>query len=552
MKVIIVSLTSQYIHSSLAPWYLFASCKEKCRNGINVSVIEGTVNEDKGVLLKRISEESADVIAFSVYIWNVATVLKLAKKLKNKNVKIILGGPEVSYSADEVLKNNSFIDFVLSGEGEESFPSLLNAIYNKGDYSGVKGVSYVCNVNTVLGEPVISAEIPISPYGDEYLRSLNGRIAYIETSRGCPFSCAFCLSGRGSGVRFFPLERAFSDIIVLANSGSKIIKFVDRTFNADRNRAYNIFSFIIENYGTNIPNGVCFHFEIAGDLLRETDFSLLKTAPKGAIQFEIGMQSFNDITLNAINRKTNVNKLKSNIIRLVALKNIHIHIDLIAGLPYEDLKSFRNSFNTAFSLNADMLQLGFLKLLHGADMREKRDMYPLVFCEEPPYEVSDTPWLTKENITMLKCCENALERFVNSGRFPRTNKLIFETDNCVPFDTLTELGMFTGTDSCPFNEYVNKIHWFFGRIIDGNLLRDALICDVASSVKNTVLPSSLLMEDARLSKFKKSLEAKETTRKKSGVMRNVFLLYGEGCGAYVDYDVSVDGKYVVRKIEYEL
>lgn len=552
MKVLIVSLTSQYIHSALAPWYLLEASKNNCNSGISVKVIEGTVNENFIDVLNRIDNEKADVISFSVYIWNVKKVLSLAKQLKNDNVKIVLGGPEVSYCADKILSENKFVDCILSGEGEESFPELLNAFYNDTDLSLVNGLSYRNNDTVFLGQPYISKNVPVCPYGDEYLKSLNGRISYIETSRGCPFSCAFCLSGRCGGVRYFPIERAKSDIITLANSGSKIIKFVDRTFNANRKRAYEIFSFIISNYGSAIPDNVCFHFEIAGDLLINEDFELLKTAPKGAVQFEIGMQSFNERTLEAVNRKTNVEKLKENILRLISLKNIHIHIDLIAGLPYEDFNSFRDSFNTAFILKADMLQLGFLKLLHGASMREDNKKYPLEYSVEPPYEVVATPWLTRNNIEMLKACENALERFVNSGRFSYTNKLIFEDQGRNPFDTLTQLGMFTGCVSCSLSEYVDKIYNFFAVGCDNNLLRDALICDVASSVKSNVLPSSLKVDDKRLSKFKKSLELNESTKKKVGVMRNAFLLYGEGCGAYVDYDTEVNGKFKINKIKFDI
>ncbi len=552
MKVTIISLNSQYIHSSLAVWYLLSGAEKYCEGGIVVSVAEGTVNEDIEVLYKRFSALKSDVIAFSVYIWNVNTVLALSKMLSKNGVKIVVGGPEVSYCPEKILEENKWIDFVLSGEGEKPFCSLLNALFKNSDFDGVEGLSYRNCKRYIIGQPYITDSIPESPYSEKYFSALNGRIAYIETSRGCPFSCAFCLSGRCGGVRYFPLERAKSDIIALANSGSKIIKFVDRTFNANEKRAYDIFSFIIENYGVSIPKDVCFHFEIAGDLLKSRDFELLKIAPKGAIQFEIGMQSFNGETLKAVNRRTNVTRLKENIKRLTELSNIHIHIDLIAGLPKEDYKSFRESFNTAFFLNADMLQLGFLKLLHGADMREKSSEYPCEFSSLPPYEVTSTPWLNETELNMLHCCENALERFVNSGRFIRTNELIFGKQKRNPFDTLTELGMFTGSSSCPLNEYVDKLFWFFGRGSDFDALRDALICDVAESVKSNVLPKSLLVNDKRLCDFRRFLESDTKTRRKKGVMRNVFLLYGENCGAYVDYDQKIDGKYQLHKIEFNL
>lgn len=552
MKVVIITLNSQYIHSSLAPWYLLSSAKKNCCSQIEVKVIEGTVNEELSSVYKRIVSENADVVAFSCYIWNISFVLELVNLLSGCNAKIILGGPEVSYCAELVLKSNKRVDYVLSGEGEKPFASLLNALYNNEKLTDCMGICYREKNRIVINEPFISNEVPDSPYTDEYFKALGGRIAYIETSRGCPYSCAFCLSGRCGGVRYFPTENAKENIIKLSNSGSKIIKFVDRTFNADKKRAYKLFEFIISNYGKAIKKGVCFHFEIAGDLLTDTDFALLKTAPKGLIQFEIGLQSFNDKTLRAINRKTNVEKLYSNIKRLVALKNIHVHIDLIAGLPYEDYKIFRDSFNTAFSLNADMLQLGFLKLLHGAAMRDNIKDYPCEYSCKPPYEVLSTPWLGNKEILLLKYCENALERFVNSGRFPRTTDYIFNEQKRNPFDTLVELGMFTGCENCALNDYVDKIYGFFSKGSDHNKLRDVIICDIATSVKSNSLPKCLIRKDKRLKAFRSSLENNETTRRKKGVLRSTFLLYGEKCGAYVDYDRKIDGKYVLHKIEFDL
>lgn len=552
MKTLIVALNSQYIHSSLAPWYLLSSVKQNCSGYVRVKVIEGTVNEETDVLLQRIKKEKADVIAFSCYIWNITTVSTLVPELAQKGVKIVLGGPEVSYCAEEVLSRNPKVNYVLSGEGETPFAVLIDTLYRKGRLSEVPGLSYRARGKIRPSQPYITDTLPPDPYTKEYFKSLRGRIAYIETSRGCPYSCAFCLSGRCGGVRFFSSERAKSDIISLANSGSKIIKFVDRTFNANKDRAYDIFSFIIDNYGKLIPNDVCFHFEIAGDLLREKDFELLKTAPNGAIQFEIGMQSFNSETLAAINRKTNVKRLKENISRLTDMDNIHIHIDLIAGLPKEDYRSFRDSFNTAFLLNTDVLQLGFLKLLHGADMREKSGEYPCKFSDTPPYEVTATPWLGEMSLEMLHSCENALERFCNSGRFERTNEYIFGTQKRDPFDTLVQLGMFTGSDSCPLNEYVGKLFLFFVKGSDPDVLRDTLLCDVATSVKSAILPKSLIREDKRLRKFRNYLESNDATKRKKGVLRTTFLLYSGICGAYVDYDQKVNGKYILHKEKFDI
>ena len=545
MKTVIVSLASQYVHSTLAPWYLFYSAKKLCKSDTELKVLEGTVNEDAEKLYKKIADEKADLIAFSCYIWNIKAVKELAQRLHKTGAKILLGGPEVSYNAGEILKEN-FVDFIISGEGEKPFAELLKALAEDGKISDISGLCYKNNGKIILNPPHTTQEVPVCPYGEEFLRALNGRIVYIETSRGCPFSCAFCLSGRLGGVRFFPLDRAKQDILTLASSGSKIIKFVDRTFNANRQRAFEIWQFIIENYGKKIPREVCFHFEIAGDLLRSEDFELLKNAPKGLIQFEIGIQSFSAKTLAAINRKTNTKRLENNLKRLCKLGNIHIHIDLIAGLPFEDYTTFREGFNKAFGLKADMLQLGFLKLLFGADMREKREKYPLTFSPDPPYEVTETPWLDSEKLALLKHTENALDRFVGSGRFPRTNALIFEVQKRNPFDTLTELGMFTGDDRCSLNDYVERVYRFFGS--DKAALRDALISDIATSVKSGSLPKCLAIPDDKLKNLKKSLDANPQTRRKKGVMRNVFWLYGENCGAYVDYDEQINGKYILNKI----
>lgn len=549
MKVLIVSLASQYIHSSLAPWYIYYSAKKSAKAGISVDVFEGTVNEEINSLYEKILSKNADIVAFSCYIWNIESVKVLAQKLHQKGVKILLGGPEVSYNAGQLLRED-YIDYIISGEGEEPFVNFVNSVYDGDDLALVSGLCFKSENKIHISRPHATTLIPESPYGDEFLASLNGRIAYIETSRGCPFSCAFCLSGRLGSVRFFPMERAKEDILTLANSGSKIIKFVDRTFNANKKRAYELWQFIIENYGIKIPKEVCFHFEIGGDLLRAEDFSLLEKSPKGLIQFEIGIQSFSKKTLSAINRKTNLELLKSNIKRLCAMKNIHIHIDLIAGLPFEDYVTFREGFNLAFSLGADMLQLGFLKLLHGADMREKPAEYPCEFCCTPPYEVSSTPYMDDKDLKTLHFTENALDRFIGSGRFSRTNELIFGVQKRNPFDTLTELGMFTGNDSKPLNEYVNLLYQFFGA--DCKALRDALISDIATSVKSSVLPSSLIVPDKNLKAFKRFLEENPKTRRKKGVMRNVFLLYGEKCGAYVDYDEQADGKYILKRIPFEI
>ncbi len=408
MKIIISCLNSKYVHASLSPWCLLSGVREFAKTTYDISVMESTINGDIQDIADKIINEKPDVIAFSTYIWNVTKTLEICSIIKEKHsCRIVLGGPEVAYRQEDVLTKCDFIDFVLAGEGEWTFPDFLDNMND--DLSAVAGLSYRENGEIITIPEKEYTETPPSPFVDEFFENLNGRISYIETSRGCPYRCAFCLSGRCSPLRFFDLEQVKKDIIRLANSGTQTIKFVDRTFNAKADRANEILLFIKENYGKDIPQNMCFHFEIAGDILKDSTLEILSTMPKGAVQLEIGMQSFNEETLKTINRKTNTEKLVENIKKLISFNNMHIHIDLIAGLTGENLESFKNSFNIGYSLKAHMLQMGFLKLLYGAQMRENSEKYPCTFNNEPPYEVTSTPWLTGEEIKMLKNCEERMQ-----------------------------------------------------------------------------------------------------------------------------------------------
>ena len=265
--------------------------------------------------------------------------------------------------------------------------------------------------------------------------------------------------------------------MLLAKSDTRTVKFVDRTFNANNKRACEIFRFIIENYGTQIPKGICFHFEIAGDILSEEAMELLSTAPCGSIQLEIGLQSLNIKTLDSINRKTNLDKLTANINRLLSYGNIHIHIDLIVGLPYEDITSFSDSFNKAYELKPHMLQMGFLKLLHGSDLRKKAEQYKCRYTAEAPYEVMDTPWLSGEDIALLKSTEDALNRMYNSGRFHNTLEYIFTMTARTPFDVFNSFGRFTantGTAKIKLDVYTKLVYDYFSSIdgVNSEVLRE--------------------------------------------------------------------------------
>ncbi|HEX3038252.1 MAG TPA: DUF4080 domain-containing protein [Oscillospiraceae bacterium] len=560
LSAAICILNSKYIHSSLAPWCLLAGVDAYCEKGITAQVIEGTINEKMENVAQRILEQKPQVISFCCYIWNITETKQLVQLIKSElpNTVIILGGPEVSYHAEEVLREETLVSYVISGEGEEPFALLLNAIQKGAEPQNIPGVCYRSGSQTVIAPPCTPTNEPPSPYTQAYFNALKGRIAYLETSRGCPYSCAFCLSGRCGNARFYNMERAKKELLLLANSGTQTVKLVDRTFNANRKRAKELFRFIIENYGKAIPKGVCFHFELAGDILDDETIDLLATAPLGAMQLEIGLQSFNPKTLAAINRKTDVERLKANISRLVANANMHIHIDLIAGLPYEDFKSFSQSFNIAYALKPNMLQLGFLKLLYGAPMREQPEDYPCEYQKTPPYEVTSTPWLSAQELINLHCIEDALERLSNSGRFPRTLSYLLEQGEQSPFELFYQFGLFCaqkGTENIPLDAYNALAFDYFStqKGIDKAVLRDTMVCDRLATNASGKLPSVLRVKDPALKQAVLFLEQNEETRSQKGVKRGVALLYSENCAVYADYKEKnpITGEYPLVKVKIE-
>ncbi len=502
MKVIIACLNSKYVHASLSPWCLLAGVCEFAKNQYDISVIESTINGDVQTFAEKIIAEKPDVVAFSCYIWNVTKTIEVCRIVKtNCKCRIVLGGPEVAYRPVDILEKYDFADFVLSGEGEWVFPDFLDNL--NGDLNLVSGLSFRENSEIISIPEKEYTETPPSPFRDEYFENLGGRISYIETSRGCPYRCAFCLSGRSSPLRFFDLQRVKNDIIRLSQSGTQTVKFVDRTFNANSERANEILRFIKENFGKAIPQNVCFHFEIAGDILKKTTIEIISSMPRGAVQLEIGMQSFNEETLKIINRKTDTKKLIENIEKLVSFNNMHIHIDLIAGLTGENLETFRNSFNIGYSLKAHMLQMGFLKLLHGADMRENPEKYPCIFADDPPYEVTSTPWLSAEEIKMLKNCEDALDRLYNSGRFLFTLEYLTGEVGISPFDVFNEFGNSVNGSKMSLCEYAEKFYGFFSDKCDKEILREKILCDLLCCSSSAHVPDVLRVDDPIYKKIKK-------------------------------------------------
>lgn len=537
IKALICAINSKYIHSGLSVWCL-AGGLERYAPEIEYEIMECTINESYNQLLTKITENSFDVIGISTYIWNVELVLRLTKDIKLQSpATIILGGPEAGYNAKEILEKNSEIDYVIAGEGEESFAKLLMG--ENPEY--IPGVCYRSDIGIVVKEPCVCFEEPPTPYTKKYFECLNGRIAYLETSRGCPFRCAFCLSGTRGGVRFFDEEQAKRNIISLAQSGTKTIKFVDRTFNADRKRANRIFQFIIDNYGKKVPESVCFHFEIAGELIDDETLEILKTAPKGLFQFEVGLQSFNEQTLAHINRKTNLEKLSENIKKLISLNNIHIHIDLIIGMSFEDMDSFENSFNKALELKPHMLQLGFLKLLHGAEMREDKEKHKCKFSHIPPYEVVSTPWMSSEELKKLHMLEEVFEKMYNSKRFPNTLEYVFLLE-VNPFEFFMKMGNAYKNEGVS-NNLDNFSKFVFDFVLNTTganreTLRDKMAIDRLSTNKMGSLPEFLKIRAPEIKRELIELDKNPTTKRKKGVKRSATMLLSEEKLVYVDYDVE--------------
>jgi len=439
MKLTFVALNSKYIHAALAPWYLKAACAHL---PVQTQVLDMCINQPVEDLLRAIADTQPDAVGFSCYIFNIGTVQRLLPALRRllPSCFLFAGGPEVSFDAEERLARMPQLDAVISGEGEGVLPALIGDLL-RGKAQPLPGLT----LRTAQGIAALPAQngpalaaLP-SPYTAEMLRAQKGKISYYEASRGCPYRCSYCLSHLSHGVRHQDMPRIQHELLLLANSGARQIKFVDRTFNCSPARALDIWQFLLAEYGKGIPAHMNFHFEAAPDLFTPEMFTLLARAPKGYFQLEIGIQSFLPETLQAVHRSMDIPKCKENIRRLLALGNMHIHIDLIAGLPGETLAAFRQSFNEAFVLQPHCLQLGFLKLLKGAQMRTQADTLGYIYDPEPPYEVLTTPWLSYADLGELKLVEWACERYYNSGRFAFTLQHALAS-GAEPYALLLQLG----------------------------------------------------------------------------------------------------------------
>ncbi|WP_136523400.1 B12-binding domain-containing radical SAM protein [Geomonas ferrireducens] len=414
MKILFTTLHAKYVHASLALPYLAVSAPQL--SGAEYRILELTINEHPDVLLAKLHAEQADVVLFSCYIWNTELTLKLASDLKQlqPHAFIALGGPEVSFGAFDLMVRNPSVDCIVRGEGEATCRELIGALHRGQPLDEIAGLTYR-EGEEVIANPERSAMAHLDDIPSPFVAALvdlKKPLVYYETSRGCPFSCAFCMSSIERGVRSFSMERIKKDLSILIEEGAQTVKLADRTFNYDAGRANEIWRFILEHNRSSK-----FHFEIAAELLTEDNLALLAQVPAGVFRFEIGVQSGGEETLAKVERKSSLEKLYGNVERLKATTGVTIHLDLVAGLPGESLEGFLASVQGLFALGADHIQVEPLKVLKGTAMRGIARKEGYAYSEAAPYKILRTPWLSFDDIRRIEGISRLLDQVYNSGRF---------------------------------------------------------------------------------------------------------------------------------------
>lgn len=434
MKIVLAALNAKYVHSNLAVYDLEAYAKKQQRRAeeglqtkdtewAEIVVKEYTINHNLDSILQSLYQEKAAVVAFSCYIWNIQEILMIARELKKvlPDVRIWFGGPEASYDGHRLLEQYPFVEGIMLGEGEVTFYELTRIWQQTKDvrqiflgYEDVLGIVYRNGEGTICRNPVRpQMRLDELPFIYTDLSSFQNKILYYETSRGCPFSCSYCLSSIDKKVRFRSLKLVERELSFFLEKRVPQVKFIDRTFNCNREHALAIWRYITAH-----DNGVTnFHFEVAADLIGEEELALFQTMRPGLIQLEIGLQSTNPATIREIRRVMDVERLRKNMLTIRSFGNIHQHLDLIAGLPYEDFATFQQSFQEAYAMMPNQLQLGFLKVLKGSYMGEQVERYGLIYQEVQPYEVLSTRWISYDEILILKKVEEMVEVYYNSDQF---------------------------------------------------------------------------------------------------------------------------------------
>lgn len=440
MKIICSTLNAKYIHTNIAIRYLKAFAEPE----FNIELAEYTIKDPIMNIVTDLIRKKPAIIGFSCYIWNIEETIKVVKMIKKIDpaIQIIVGGPEVSYDVFEWMENIKEFDFIAIGEGEETFKQLLTELNGDKQMENVHGIAFrqegQIKINPQRNKLDLR-ELP-SPFRfKEDIPHLSKRVIYIETSRGCPFSCQFCLSSIEVGVRYFDREKVKEDIRYLMQNGAKTIKFVDRTFNISRSYAMEMFRFLIDEH---LP-GTVFQFEITADIMRPEVIEFLnQEAPPGLFRFEIGVQSTNDYTNELVMRKQNFEKLSRTVTMVKEGGKIDQHLDLIAGLPEEDYHSFRKTFNDVFAMRPEELQLGFLKLLRGTGLRLRAEDHKYIYMDHSPYEMLGNNVLSFDDIIRIKQVEDVLEKYWNGHRMDFTIEYLVTNTFPSPFDFFQDFGSF--------------------------------------------------------------------------------------------------------------
>ena len=438
MKIVLTAINAKYIHSNLAVYSLRAYATPYKDE---IEIVEYTINQQLDDILIDIYKRKPDILCFSCYIWNLTYVEELIREVKKifPNLPIWLGGPEVSYDAKEVLMRLPEVTGVMLGEGEETFLELLHYYHaEENALSQIAGIAYRDEEGNIHeNEWRKTIDLSTVPFVYQDMSDFKNKIIYYESSRGCPFSCSYCLSSVDKCLRFRDIELVKKELQFFIDQEVPQVKFVDRTFNCKHQHAMEIWTYLME-HDKGITN---FHFEVAADLLNEEEIQLIEKMRPGLIQLEIGVQSTNEKTIGEIRRTMKFSEVARIVKRIMGSGNVHQHLDLIAGLPYEDLQSFQKSFDDVYGLHPEQLQLGFLKVLKGSYMEEMKETYGLVYKGRPPYEVLYTKWLSYDDVLLLKMVEEMVEVYYNSGQFAYTLRHL-EKEFESPFEMYLELGKY--------------------------------------------------------------------------------------------------------------
>lgn len=514
MKALLVALNAKYIHSNLGIYCLYAYSRERGISPEDLAYREFTINQNREDIIENIYEEKPDIIGFSCYIWNIAEIRGIARELKKilPRADIWYGGPEVSYDGERILREDPWIAGVMVGAGERTFFELLTR-YSQGerDWNDIPGLMVragdeICR--TPDRAPLSMDELP---FVYEYIPELEHRIIYYETSRGCPYGCSYCLSSVDREVCFRSMALVERELQYFLDCRVPQVKFVDRTFNCNPEHTMAIWRYIYEH-----DNGVTnFHFELSADILTQEEIEYVGKFRPGLVQFEIGVQSTHPETISAVNRRMDLEKLGRHVTQVRQGGNIHQHLDLIAGLPYENLQAFRQSFCDVYALRPDQLQLGFLKVLKGSPMERQADKFEIIYQSQPPYEVLCTKWISYGELRRLKWVEDMVERYYNSMQFMATVKYLvpFFEDAFAFYDMLGQFykqrGYGQRQQSRIQNYYIlmDFVQYYIEENrdcqIEADAVRELLVFDLYARENLKAEPSGLMTE------FQKSADREE-------------------------------------------